>query len=94
MASIKTPALLLFAVDASAKQPDPVAYEATMREGYKPMPNVTVVKVEDSRHFIMYDQPAKYRCGGGVILEVETSSNCMLVGLWWPKSNHHHSLAG
>jgi pimeloyl-ACP methyl ester carboxylesterase len=60
MASIKTPALLLFAVDASAKQPDPVVYEATMREGYKPMPNVTVVKVEDSRHFIMYDQPAKF----------------------------------
>jgi len=27
--------------------------------GYKPMPNVTLVRIDDSRHFIMYDQPAK-----------------------------------
>jgi pimeloyl-ACP methyl ester carboxylesterase len=57
---IQTPTLVLFAVDASSKQPDPVVYEAAVRDGYKPMPHVTVVKVEPSRHFIMYDQPAKF----------------------------------
>jgi pimeloyl-ACP methyl ester carboxylesterase len=56
---IKTPALVVFAVDTTLKKPDPVQYEALVRAAYKPMPNVTLVKVEDSRHFIMYDQPAK-----------------------------------
>jgi len=59
VATIKTPALVMFAVDASAKQPDPAQYEALVRSSYKPMPNVTLVKIEDSKHFIMYDQPAK-----------------------------------
>jgi len=59
IATIKTPALVMFAVDVSAKQPDAAQYEALMRSVYKPMPNVTLLKIEDSRHFIMYDQPAK-----------------------------------
>jgi pimeloyl-ACP methyl ester carboxylesterase len=59
VATIKTPALVMFAVDASAKQPDPAQYEAVVRSTYKPMPNVTLLKIEDSKHFIMYDQPAK-----------------------------------
>ncbi len=57
---IQTPTLVLFAIEPDAKQPDPVAYEAMMRDGYKPMPNVTLEKVSPSRHFIMYDQPAKF----------------------------------
>jgi len=60
VAKIQTPTLVLFAVDPSLKQPDPVVYEAAVRDGYKPMPHVTVVKVTPSRHFIMYDQPAKF----------------------------------
>jgi pimeloyl-ACP methyl ester carboxylesterase len=56
---IQTPALVLFAVDSNAKQPDPVAYEAMVRDAYKAMPNVMLVKVEPSKHFIMYDQPGK-----------------------------------
>ena len=56
---IQTPALVLFAVDPNAKQPDPAVYEAMVRDAYKPMPHVTLEKVEPSRHFIMYDQPAK-----------------------------------
>jgi pimeloyl-ACP methyl ester carboxylesterase len=59
VASIKTPTLVLFAVDAATPVPDPVVYEGLVRDGYKPMPNVTLVKVEGSRHFIMYDQPGK-----------------------------------
>ncbi len=31
-----------------------------MKDGYKGMPNVTLVRVEDSKHFIMYDQPVKF----------------------------------
>jgi pimeloyl-ACP methyl ester carboxylesterase len=30
-----------------------------VRDGYKSMPNVTLVRVDGSRHFIMYDQPEK-----------------------------------
>jgi pimeloyl-ACP methyl ester carboxylesterase len=59
VAKIQTPTLVLFAIEPDAKQPDPVAYEALVRDGYKPMPHVTLVKVAPSRHFIMYDQPAK-----------------------------------
>lgn len=60
IAHIETPTLVLFAVDARTLQPDPAQYEATVRSSYKPMPHVTVIKVDDSRHFIMYDQPAKF----------------------------------
>jgi len=60
VAKIQTPTLVFFAVDPGQKQPDPVAYEAAVREGYQPMPHVTLVMVEPSRHFIMYDQPAKF----------------------------------
>ena len=60
VAHIKTPTLMLFAVDTSAAQPDPAKYEAMVRGGYQPMPNVTLVKVDGSRHFIMYDQPEKF----------------------------------
>ena len=60
VAKIQTPTLVLFEYDASLKQPDPVTYEALVRDAYKPMPHVTLVKVEDARHFIMYDQPAKF----------------------------------
>ena len=46
--SIKTPTLVLFAVDAGTPVPDPVKYEAEVRDGYRAMPNVTLVKVEGS----------------------------------------------
>jgi pimeloyl-ACP methyl ester carboxylesterase len=60
LASIKTPTLVLYEYDATSKMPDPAAYEALVKDGYKAMPNVTLVKVEDSKHFIMYDQPVKF----------------------------------
>jgi pimeloyl-ACP methyl ester carboxylesterase len=59
VASINTPTLMLYAYDAATQQPDPVKYEATVRAAYKLMPNVTLARVDDSRHFIMYDQPEK-----------------------------------
>jgi pimeloyl-ACP methyl ester carboxylesterase len=60
VAKIKTPTLVLYEYDDSVKGQDPVKFEALMKDGYKPMPNATLVRVEGSRHFIMYDQPAKF----------------------------------
>jgi pimeloyl-ACP methyl ester carboxylesterase len=60
MAKITTPTLVLYEYDAASKMPPADAYEAMMQAAYKPMPNVTLVRVEGSRHFIMYDQPAKF----------------------------------
>jgi pimeloyl-ACP methyl ester carboxylesterase len=59
MAGIKTPTLVIYAYDATQQQPDPKQYEAAVLAGYKPMPYVILVRIDDSRHFIMYDQPAK-----------------------------------
>lgn len=60
MASIKIPVLVLFAGYDAASQAEASKYEAVVRADYKPVPNVTIVKVDDSRHFIMYDQPEKF----------------------------------
>jgi pimeloyl-ACP methyl ester carboxylesterase len=60
LASIKTPTLVLYEYDAASKMPDPAAYEGLVKDGYKPMPNVTLIRMDDSKHFIMYDQPAKF----------------------------------
>jgi pimeloyl-ACP methyl ester carboxylesterase len=60
VASIKVPTLVLYEHDTTLQMPDASAYEALMKDGYKPMPNVTLVQVDGARHFIMYDQPAKF----------------------------------
>jgi pimeloyl-ACP methyl ester carboxylesterase len=59
MAKIETPTLVLYEYDATAKTPDPKVYGGIVQAAYEPMPQVTLVRVEGSRHFIMYDQPAK-----------------------------------
>lgn len=58
VAKIKTPTLMLYPFDASAKA-ELGKVEGIYQTAYKPMPNVKLVRVDDSRHFIMYDQPAK-----------------------------------
>jgi pimeloyl-ACP methyl ester carboxylesterase len=60
LAEIKTPALVLYEYDPSMPMPDAGAYEKTMKASYKSMPNVTLVRMDGSRHFIMYDQPEKF----------------------------------
>jgi len=60
VAKIQTPTLVLYEYDPEMKQPDPAVFEAAMKAGYGPMPHVTLVRVDGSRHFIMYDQPAKF----------------------------------
>jgi pimeloyl-ACP methyl ester carboxylesterase len=60
VAGIKVPTLVLYEYDSTLKQPDAATDEASVKAGYKAMPNVTLVKMDGSRHFIMYDQPAKF----------------------------------
>jgi pimeloyl-ACP methyl ester carboxylesterase len=60
VAKIQTPTLVLYEYDPTMTRPDPAAYEAMVKAGYGPMPHVTLMRVEGSRHFIMYDQPAKF----------------------------------
>jgi pimeloyl-ACP methyl ester carboxylesterase len=58
MAKIKTPVLLLYPYDDTL-QHDPAKVEALYKSAYAGMPNVTMERIDGSRHFIMYDQPVK-----------------------------------
>jgi pimeloyl-ACP methyl ester carboxylesterase len=58
VANIKTPMLLLYPYDATVV-PDVTKIDAVYQMAYKAKPNVTLVRIDDSRHFIMYDQPGK-----------------------------------
>ncbi len=63
VANIKVPALMLYPANSTAATQlaggaDKV--DAIYQGQYKPMPNVTLVRIDGSRHFIMYDQPAKF----------------------------------
>jgi pimeloyl-ACP methyl ester carboxylesterase len=63
LATIKTPALMLYPVDlnlAVDKSAPTKAVDELYQGAYKSMPNVKVVQVEGSRHFIMLDQPEKF----------------------------------
>ncbi len=57
--SIKTPTLVLYPYDSALQGADAAKVAAIYEGQYKGMPNVKLVRVDDSRHFIMYDQPAK-----------------------------------
>jgi pimeloyl-ACP methyl ester carboxylesterase len=59
IAQIKTPMLLLYPYDATVA-PDTAKYDAIYHGAYAAKPNATLVRIDDSRHFIMYDQPEKF----------------------------------
>jgi pimeloyl-ACP methyl ester carboxylesterase len=59
LATIKTPALMLYPYDSTLDGPSPAVTDAQYASAYKAMPNVKLMRIDDSRHFIMYDQPAK-----------------------------------
>ena len=59
VAGIKTPMLLLYPYDATSQGADPAKVDALYQGAYRTVPNVTMVRIDGSRHFIMYDQPAK-----------------------------------
>src|SRR5665213_503203 len=60
MAKIKTPALMLYPFDSTVPGETVAGFDALYRDAYAAMPNVKLVRIDDSRHFIMYDQPAKF----------------------------------
>lgn len=60
VAAIKTPTLMLYPYDPTMQGPDPARIDALYQGAYKPMPNAKVERIDDSRHFIMLDQPEKF----------------------------------
>ncbi len=60
LASIKVPVLVMYEHDTTLQQPNADAYEKTMKAAYGAMPNVTLLKFDGSRHFIMYDRPEAF----------------------------------
>ena len=59
MATIKTPTLMLYPYDAAAQGSDPAKVDTIYTTAYASKPNTKLVRIDDSRHFIMYDQPEK-----------------------------------
>lgn len=64
LASINTPTLVLYAYDPTLVFPDgtkPTAEmaDAAFRTSYRTMPNVKLVRIDNTRHFIMSDQPER-----------------------------------
>ncbi len=60
LAAIKTPTTLLYPFDAAAVSPDSTKIDTIYTSAYSTMPNLKVHRIDDSRHFIMYDQPAAF----------------------------------
>ena len=61
LANLKTPTLMLYPFEAGARHgTDPAKTDALYTTAFKSMPNVTLKRIDDSRHFIMYDQPAQF----------------------------------
>ena len=50
------PALLLYPFEPGVQKPEQV--DALYKHSFSKMPHVTLKRIDDSRHFIMYDQPA------------------------------------
>jgi pimeloyl-ACP methyl ester carboxylesterase len=59
IASIKTPTTLIYPYDATVV-PDPAKIDAIYISAYAAMPNVKLHRIDNSRHFIMYDQPGAF----------------------------------
>jgi pimeloyl-ACP methyl ester carboxylesterase len=59
VATIKTPTLMLYPYDSTAQGSDPAKVDKFYTTAYAAKPNTKLVRIDDSRHFIMYDQPQK-----------------------------------
>jgi pimeloyl-ACP methyl ester carboxylesterase len=60
LAGIKTPTTLLYPFDAAAAGPDSSKIDTIYTSAYSTMPNLKIHRIDESRHFIMYDQPAAF----------------------------------
>jgi pimeloyl-ACP methyl ester carboxylesterase len=56
--NIQTPMLLLYPYDGTL-QKDETRFDKTYHDAYAAKPNLTITRIDGSRHFIMYDQPEK-----------------------------------
>jgi len=59
LAAMTTPVTALYAADADGGAPSAMADAMWARE-YATLPNVKLVRIDGSRHFIMSDQPARF----------------------------------
>jgi pimeloyl-ACP methyl ester carboxylesterase len=53
---IKTPVTMLYPWDSSTGMPQ-VMVEGLYQDNFAPLPNKTLVRIDNSFHFIMFDQP-------------------------------------
>lgn len=65
LATISTPTLVLYAFDPTlvfpgGTKPTQAMADRITANAYKGMPNVKLVRLDNSRHFIMYDQPETF----------------------------------
>jgi len=60
LAKISTPTLMLYPFDSTLKVNGTQGVDELYQGAYKSMPNVTVLRVDGSRHFVMLDQPKKF----------------------------------
>jgi pimeloyl-ACP methyl ester carboxylesterase len=60
LATIKTPVTLIYPYDAAAVGPDTTKIDTVYTSAYSTMPNLKIHRIDDSRHFIMYDQAAAF----------------------------------
>lgn len=58
LATIKTPMTLLYPYEPAQGSASEVAARYT--SAYAAKPNLQIIRIDDSRHFIMYDQPAAF----------------------------------
>jgi pimeloyl-ACP methyl ester carboxylesterase len=58
LATIKTPMTLLYPYEPAEGSPTDVA--ALYTNAYAAKPNLQIIRIDNSRHFIMYDQPAAF----------------------------------
>ena len=57
--AIKTPTTLLYPYDAAMGAPTAMI-DKTYGDAYAALPGVTLKRIDDSRHFIMFDQPKAF----------------------------------
>ena len=60
LTTIKIPITLIYPFDASAVGPDSTKIDNIYTSAYSTMPNIKIHRIDDSRHFIMYDQPVAF----------------------------------
>ena len=65
LSRITVPVTVLYVIPAEAPMP-PDQFDRAMRESYSAIPNARVVRIDESNHFIMWDQPSRF------IAEVDT----------------------